>query len=840
MAQKIGLSSSEALARRRQGLGNAVRLTTSRSYRDILSENVFNPVNIVLYVIGSGMVLIGDLRSALFTVGLVVFNALIGVIQEGRAKRQLDRIALLARAKVTVWRDGRPQPLDPAELVQGDVLRIQAGDQIPVDGVVIGDGRIEVDESPLTGESDLILKTTGQTVLSGSFCVTGAALVEATAVGENSFANKLTAEARKFQVQRTPLQREINRLLRVLMLIVLYQMILLALALFVLPMRIETFLSGAAVITGMVSAGLLTVIILNYSWGAVRIGRRGGLVQQINAIESLSNVTVLCSDKTGTLTSNKLRYHAVLPTAGIEQHRLEAWLADFAASTAAPNKTSQALSEGLAGVRRRVVDEVPFASARKWSALAIDDDGNGRPAMRGVYVLGAAEALQEHLRIDPAADRQLAAWADQGLRVLVFAHNPHELSLHNAAGEAGLPPLTLLGVVSLSDELRPHLRETLAAFAAHGVRLKIISGDNPQAVAALARQAGLTGELKRVSGPELARMTPAEFEAAAAEATIFGRITPQQKEALVAALRRQGEYVAMIGDGVNDVLSVKKANMGIAMESGSSATRAVANMVLLGDSFEALPYAFAEGQRIINSVHNILKVYLVTVFSLALLVVATAALQIGFPFSASQNTLLSFFARGVPPIALALWARPGPTQMGVYRSILHFTLPAAGLIALCGLAVYIGTFFVIQNDLARIVVTPEMIAGFERYVGVTYDISTPEAFRASATLLSAQTALTGFTVLSGVLLMVFALPPTRWFVGGAEYSGDRRPVLLAGVLILAYVALQLIEPLAAAFQLAPLPPEIYLGVIGMTVLWLLVQRQVWRNALLTRFLDLEE
>jgi cation-transporting ATPase E len=372
------------------------------------------------------------------------------------------------------------------------------------------------------------------------------------------------------------------------------------------------------------------------------------------------------------------------------------------------------------------------------------------------------------------------------------------------------------------------------------VRLKIISGDSPQTVAALARQAGLGGELKLVSGPELSRMSAPEFEAAAAATTIFGRITPQQKEALVDALRRQGEYVAMIGDGVNDVLSVKKANMGIAMESGSSATRAVANMVLLGDSFEALPYAFTEGQRVINSIQSILKLYMVTIFSLALLVIATAALQIGFPYSASHNTLLSFFARGVPPVALALWARPGSSKVGVYPGILHFTLPAAGLIFLFGLTVYLGSFFVIERGLSEVQVTEAMIANLERYVGVTYDVSTPEAFKASATLLSAQTALTGFTILTGVLLMVFAAPPIRWFAGGADYSGDWRPTILAGALILAYAGIFVIEPLQRFFQLIPLPATIYLAITGLTVLWVFVQRQVWRGAWLERFLDLED
>ncbi|MCU0501077.1 MAG: HAD-IC family P-type ATPase, partial [Anaerolineae bacterium] len=300
--QVTGLSSSEVQARRQRGLGNTIKLTTSRSYKDIILANILGPVNVVLYVIGLGMILVGDYRNALFTVGLVVFNAAIGVTQEVRAKRELDRIALLARAKVNVLRDGQQQAIDPAELVQGDVVALQPGDQIPVDGVLLSEDRLEVDESQLTGESDLVAKTKGESLLSGSFCVTGAGLAEATQVGEASFANKLTADARKFQTIHTPLQREINRLLRVLILLVAFLMLLTVLDAIVFSVRFGVFLNISSVITGMVSAGLLTLVILNYSWGAIRIGQRGGLVQQINAVESLSNVTVLCTDKTGTLT----------------------------------------------------------------------------------------------------------------------------------------------------------------------------------------------------------------------------------------------------------------------------------------------------------------------------------------------------------------------------------------------------------------------------------------------------------------------------------------------------------------------------------------------------------
>ncbi|MFN3334222.1 MAG: HAD-IC family P-type ATPase, partial [Caldilinea sp.] len=324
-----GLTSSEALARRQRGEGNDVKLTTSRSYLDIIKTNVFNPVNVVLYAIGAGMVLVGDIRSAITTVMLVAFNAVVGIIQEMMAKRKLDQIALLARAKVTVRRDGQDQQVDPAELVLGDVLVISAGDQIPVDGVVADDSKLEVDESALTGESDLIAKTRGDPVLSGSFCVTGGGLVEATHVGEQSFANQLTQNARQFKLEQTPLQRDVNRLLRILLLIVAFYGFLAVLALWVLNLPFELWLQILAVITGSVSAGLLVFITLNYSWGAVRIGQQGGLVQQINAVESLSNITVLCTDKTGTLTANKIRYHDVHPI-GVDKATLEQRLADFA------------------------------------------------------------------------------------------------------------------------------------------------------------------------------------------------------------------------------------------------------------------------------------------------------------------------------------------------------------------------------------------------------------------------------------------------------------------------------------------------------------------------------
>ena len=832
MPEITGLANAQVLEQRRQGLGNDINLNTSRSYKDIIMTNVFNPVNIVLYAIGAGMTLVGDFKGAFATVMLIFFNAAVGIIQETRAKKQLDQIALLARAKTTVLREGKEVHLDPAELVLGDILLIRAGDQIPVDAKLVGDGKIEVDESALTGESDLVPKTTGEEVLSGSFCVTGQTLIEATAVGEKSFANTLTKNARQFKLELTPLQIEVNRLLRLLLLIVLFFSFLSVMGLFVLQLPLQIWLQVLAVITGSVSAGLLTLITLNYSWGAVRIGQKGGLVQQINAIESLSNITVLCTDKTGTLTANKIKYHSVYPV-GLDEADLKSRLADFAASAAAVNKTTQAILDGLPGKKRRLSDEVPFSSVRKWSAAAFDD-----PALKGAYVLGALEMLQDSFSIDQAAKKQLQDWSDRGLRVLVFAHNPNVTVLHQG-DEPVLPPLTLLGLISFSDELRPHLQETLSAFTENGVKLKVISGDNPQTVAALAKQAGLPGDLQAVSGPELAQMSNAEFAQTAAEATVFGRITPQQKEALVDALRAQGEYVAMMGDGVNDVLSLKKANMGIAMESGSSATRSVAAMVLLGDSFEAMPAAFTEGQRIVNSIYNILKLFMVTVFALLLLIIGITMLQLGFPFTTLQNTLLSFFARGAPPLILAMAAVAGRRKGSLSGNIMHFTLPASFLIFFFGILVYTGVFFIARHNLLQLNVTPEMMGALGRGSGIDLSALSPADLTSALTVFSAQTALTTFFVLSGILLMIFAAPPTKWLAGGSAYSGNWMPTIAAGVLIVVYGLILQLPGLRNFFDLVDLPVSVNVGIIAVAALWFFTQRAVWRSKLFERFLDLE-
>lgn len=423
----------------------------------------------------------------------------------------------------------------------------------------------------------------------------------------------------------------------------------------------------AAVLSGQVPYGLFLMITVAYALGASAIAQQGALVQQVNAVESLSNIDVLCMDKTGTLTANRLVFDGVHPLQGASAEEVTSSLGDFVRSATASNATNDAVVTGLDGERRPSVDEVPFASVRKWSALAFDG-----PERRGVYAMGAVEMLAPYLPPEDVAPdapmaRKVRALSSRGLRVLLFAHNPNETALHDARGEPGLPSaLRPLAVISIADELRPGVRETIADFGELGVELKVISGDDPRTVAALAKRAELAEEAKLVSGPELEEMDRDGFDRAAAEATVFGRIKPEQKEGLVDALLRKGKRVAMMGDGVNDVPALKKASLGIAMNGGSSAARDVADMILLKDSFAVLSPAFYEGRRIIGGMTSALYLFLARVATTAMLIVAVTMIGLDFPFDPAQAALTTFTV-GIPSFFLTLWARPRSWPRSSYR-----------------------------------------------------------------------------------------------------------------------------------------------------------------------------
>jgi cation-transporting ATPase E len=795
MLQIQGLSQAEVQLRQQQGQTNNVKLPSSRSYWRIFQENLFTFVNAVFFAISGVFLLLNRLSDAVFVTAIIFSGVLIGIIQEIWAKQKLDQIALLNRPQATIIRDRQAIHTDPNQIVLDDILLLNPGDQILVDGAIVGDGRIEVDESLLTGESDLIPKIDGEAVYSGSFCVSGSAYYQAQKVGKDTIAYQLMVGAREFRQVYTPLQVEINVVIRVLLLLACFLWLLIGISFVSRSQSLNEVVQRAAVVAGLIPAGLLIAITLAYAMGAIRMLGQNVLIQQTNAVESLSNVDVLCLDKTGTLTTNQLELKAVHAIAFSDQDAREQ-LGNYAASTRSGNRTSEAILNACPGYAQPVKAEVPFSSQRKWSAIELE---------RCTYVLGAPEMLMQALTFTPEEMECMQQQTEQGLRVIVFAKSLQPLTDNQLPSE-----LSAIAILSFSDQLRPSARETLKGFVEAGITIKIISGDNPQTVAALAKQAGFSDEIKVVSGTVLAQMDDAQFAQAARLHNVFGRITPQQKAKLVRCLRDAGHYVAMTGDGVNDVLSLKQANLGIAMESGSRATRGVADIVLMQDSFEALPHAFLEGQRIRNGTRDLMKLFMVRLTCVALLIFAVAIVTDNFPLLNKHSAIVTLIGVGIPTMFVPIWAQPGEQpKQGVVRSMLHFVLPSTISITLVSLTVFL--FYLVNAAL-------DLPAGVEM---TKLDYTAP------------RTALVTILVFCELLLIPFLKPPTRHWVGGEPLSGDWRYTILASIMVIVYLAILFVPPIRTFFELSALSLTdcAFLGLVAAE--WTLIVRWMWR----TRFFD---
>ncbi|MGH2617257.1 MAG: HAD-IC family P-type ATPase, partial [Thermomicrobiales bacterium] len=698
------------------------------------------------------------------------------------------------------------------------VLRIGAGDQVFADGVVIGDSALEMDESLLTGESDPVPKHPGDPVSSGSYCISGSGRYQAERVGAENTAAQMTAGARAYRVPLTPLQNQVNLVVRLLLVLAAFFLVTVLLGSLIWEYSIEDTVLAAAVVLGIVPSGLFLMIVVTYSLGAVRLATRDALVQGTNAVESLSNVDIFCMDKTGTLTANKMVLAEVQPIGKAKEAEVRKMLGIFARSTSAGTKTSEALATANPGEKHPILAEVPFSSAYKWSGVSADSEG-----FRGVFALGAPEFLGPQLDMDTQLVPP-SGWSEKGMRILLFAYRPHPAPFTEADGLPELPPgMKPVAWLGCTDELRPNVDKALNGFRDAGIALKVISGDNPETVAALARQAGLSGDVQLVSGLDLDAMDDQEFAETAERATVFGRVTPEQKQRLVESLRGNGHYVAMTGDGVNDVLSLKQANLGIAMQSGSQATRNAADIVLLRDSFGALPDAFREGQRIRRGLCRILELFLTRVFTVALIILAVLVVEAGFPLSPAQISVLTLLTVGIPTFGIALWTRPGPPPPSLPRRLLRFVLPASTLLALAAFGVYIGVYTFYDLDL------PALRAG-----GIA---------ASTAVLphdLASREALTHVLVLGGLVLVLFAAPPGPWFAVVEDMDGDRRPAYLALAMVPIYAVILLVPQLREFFGLRGLR-GVDFGVIVLVVLiWMYTLRWVWEAQIFDRFFGYAE
>jgi cation-transporting P-type ATPase E len=653
-----GLSEAEA-RRRLPDRPPPARTGASRSYGSIVRANVFTVFNLILAVFGAITLLYGDWRDALF-LGILVANTSIGIVQEVRAKRALDRLSALVAPTAMVVRDGMPRPLHVDEVVPGDLVRLAPGDQVVADGSLVASEGLALDESILSGESAPVRRGRGEEVRSGSFALEGRGSYVVEAVGAASYAERIAGEARAFRHPRSPLERAFNRLLLGLVAVIVPLGAVLGVSLWRRDASLdETVSTSVAAVVSLVPEGLMVLASLTYAVAALRMSRRGALAQQLNAIESLAAADVICTDKTGTLTQSALRVVSALPAPGTSEEDLARLLGLYAASSPARNATLEAVAREFPGAAAPVETEVPFSSGRRWSALGL----NGR-----TYVLGAPELLP----LGPLAE-SVAEEQRRGRRVLALAASG-ESPVDGSRPElpAGLGPL---GVLVLAERLRPDARATVEYFRSQGVELKVLSGDAPETVAAIAADAGIPASAKAVDGSSAAE-DPATLRAAVG-AAVVGRISPEGKRAVVKALRRQGRYVAMLGDGVNDVPALKEARLAIAQGSGAQMAKSVADLVLVRGDFSAVPGMVAEGRQILRNLQRVAKLYVSKSAFAAFLILTVGTTATAYPLLPRHFSLAASITIGIPSFLLALAPSSGSWETTDFlRRLARFAVPA--------------------------------------------------------------------------------------------------------------------------------------------------------------------
>ncbi len=737
----------------------------SRSTRTIVRANALTPFNAILLALGLLTLVFGDWRDALF-LAIIVTNTGIGIWQELRARAKLEELAALVAPLATVVRDGEPRSVHLSQVVVGDLVRLGPGDQVVADGFLVDSVDLVLDESILTGEAEPVTRSRGDEVRSGSFVVEGTGSFEVDAVGAESYAERITGTAREFRHPRSPLERAVDRLLYVLLAVMVPLGAMLTVALWKQDVAVRHAVDTA--VAGMVTLipeGLVLLLSVTYAAAALRMARAGALSQQLNAIESLASVDTVCLDKTGTLTRPGLRVVALLPAPGTSEPELGESLGRFAASFEVRNATLAALARVVPEQAEGADELIPFLSRRRWSGSRI---GGTR------YVLGAPELFPLGDLAGPAAAQQ-----DAGRRVIAFgvtsAPFPDD-------PDDGPPPLRPLGLAVLAEELRQGTRDTVAYLVEQGVELVVLSGDAARTVGSIASDAGIPVREAPRDGDDLPTGA-SELDHVSTSLSVVGRVSPEGKRRVVESLRRGGRYVAMVGDGVNDVPALKASHLSIAQGSGTQMAKAVADVVLVDDDFAAIPAMIAEGRRILRNIQRVTKLFVTKSVFAAFLIVAIGITPTEYPLLPRHLTIVGTLTVGVPAFFLALAPSEGPWRTdGFLRDVARFAVPA-------GVAAGLG-------------------------VTTTYLISV-NVFDLG--LLQSRTAATS-TLVVIALYLVLALEAT-------SRRRARLVGILCGSLLAVYVAVLLVPGLRRFFELAvPNPAALVLIVLGagtaIGLLWL--------------------
>ncbi|OBI43112.1 HAD-IC family P-type ATPase [Mycobacterium sp. E796] len=675
-----GLTDAEVARRVAEGKSNAVPERATRSVAAIVRANVFTRINAILGVLLVIVLATGSVINGLFGL-LIIANSVIGMVQEIRAKQTLDKLAIVGQAKPLVRRQSGTTTLVPGEVVLDDIIELGPGDQVVVDGEVVEEENLEVDESLLTGEADPITKAPGDAVMSGSFVVTGIGAYRATKVGPEAYAAKLAEEASKFSLVKSELRNGINRILQFVTYLLVPAGLLTIYTQFFTTHAgwRQSVLRTVGALVPMVPEGLVLLTSVAFAVGVIRLGQRQCLVQELPAIEGLARVDVVCADKTGTLTESGMRVSEVVQVAPSEP--VADALAALAAADPRPNASMRAIAETYDGSPGWIpTATAPFKSATKWSGVSFGD--------RGDWVIGAPDVL-----LDPASEaaERAEGIGAQGLRVLLLGRAEVAVDHPDAPGR-----VTPVALVVLEQKVRPDARDTLEYFAAQDVSVKVISGDNAVSVGAVAGKLGLRGDT--MDARQLPT-DPAQLADALDSYTTFGRVRPDQKRAIVRALQSHGHSVAMTGDGVNDVLALKDADIGVAMGAGSQASRAVAQIVLLDNRFATLPYVVAEGRRVIGNIERVANLFLTkTVYSvlLALFVGIECLLAkplnadpLLYPFQPIHVTIAAWFTIGIPSFILSLAPNNERAYPGFVRRVVSSALPSGLVVGAATFASYL-------------------------------------------------------------------------------------------------------------------------------------------------------
>ncbi|WP_439031993.1 HAD-IC family P-type ATPase [Gordonia terrae] len=697
-----GLSAEQVAERVAAGQVNALPDRSGRSVADIVRANVFTRINAILGVLFAIVAFTGSLINGLFGL-LIIANSTIGIVQEVRAKRTLDKLAIVGQTRPRVRRDGRVSEVPPDEVVLDDIIEIGAGDQIVVDGEVTEATALDVDESLLTGEADPIDKTPGAVVLSGSFVVAGGGAYRATRVGADAYAAQLAAEASKFTLVSSELRSGIDQILRVITwLLIPAGLLTIVNQLFISDNGLRRSLLGmVAALVPMVPEGLVLMTSIAFAVGVVRLGRRQCLVNELPAIEGLARVNVVCADKTGTLTENGMRLSEVRTVGSVPADTAHHVLAALAAHDPRPNASMIAVAEAYPEAPGWTVTAIkPFTSATKWSGMSFRDDTavgieNTADADAGNWLIGAPDVL-----LDPAGEtaRLASDIGATGLRVLLLACTDVPVDTEPAAGAVAPGTVTPVALVVLEQRVRSDARETIDYFDQQHVAVKVISGDNARSVGAVAESLGLGTAETSVDARELPGSTD-ELADVVEHGVTFGRVRPDQKRAMVKALQSRDNTVAMTGDGVNDVLALKDADIGVAMGSGSSAARSVAQIVLLDNKFATLPYVVGEGRRVIGNIERVSNLFLTkTVYAVLLAMFVGVGGLVGelagsdplsYPFQPIHVTISAWFTIGVPAFVLSLAPNHERARSGFVRRVLLSAVPNGIIVGLCTFVTYV-------------------------------------------------------------------------------------------------------------------------------------------------------